>query len=308
MREARLRLVNAAIQRAGSRATAGLAFVLAVAACGSQPVDAQRAAARDRLVSARVTRAPDVDGRVDDLWSAGAPLNLVVRRVLPPRVGASADVELRSLHTDTHVYVLARWRDETRDDASHKSWVWNAASAAYEEGPDREDMFSLAFEHTGGFDADMLSGQTGVWDVWQWKATRTDPQGFAMDRTHRYSLEKPEGKAKSHTAKNGTTIWIARPEDAGDTVERKQPAPKERRVDRVPQYLAGTPTASAADVRARGLWSDGWWTLECERRLDTGHADDTAFDTTRTFLMAVGAHDRTGDMDKASELIELSFE
>jgi hypothetical protein len=106
---------------------------------------------------------------------------------------------------------------------------------------------------------------------------------------------------------NGKPIWIARLEDAGDTVERKQPAPKEHQGDRIPQYLPGTPSGSAADVRAKGTWSDGWWTLELERKLDTGHADDTAFDPSRTYRMAVSVHDRTGDMDKASGVIELAF-
>lgn len=153
----------------------------------------------------------------------------------------------------------------------------------------------------------MLSGEPGVWDVWQWKATRTNPQGYAMDRAHRYTSEKPEGKAKSHTAKNGKTIWIARPEDAGDTVEKKQPAPKEHEGDRVPQYLPGVPSGSAADVRAKGTWADGWWTVEFERGLDTGHPDDTTFDPKRSYRIAVAAHDRTGDMDKASGVVELSF-
>ena len=137
---------------------------------------------------------------------------------------------------------------------------------------------------------------------------RTNPQGFAMDRTHRYSKQKPDGKAKEYESKaSAAAIWVARPEDAGDTVEKKVSAPTERSGDRVPQYLPGSPSGSAADVRAQGAWKDGWWTLELERRLDTGHPDDTRFECTRRYRCAVGTHDRTGDMDKASSVIGLSL-
>ena len=89
---------------------------------------------------------------------------------------------------------------------------------------------------------------------------------------------------------------------------QKQAAPATRQGDRVPQYLPGVPSGSAADVRATGTWKDGWWTLEVERRLDTGHPDDTRFEKGRRYRMAVAAHDRTGEMDKASGAIELVLE
>lgn len=290
-------------------ATLALGVSLGLSALAQEPPQQQQGPARPpRLVSIEVGEAPAVDGKADDAtWRNAPQLDVVVRRPLPPNEGASTDVQLRSVHTSTHVYILVRWRDETQDDVAHKPWVWNATKNAYEEGPEREDMLALAFEHTGTFDADMLSGELGVWDVWQWKVTRTNAQGYAMDRAHRYTAEKPEGKANSHQAKNGKTIWIARPEDAGDTVERKQPAPATHQGDRVPQYLPGTPTGSAADVRAKGTWERGWWTLELERRLNTGNADDTAFEQGRTYKFGVGTHDRTGDMDKASGVLELAI-
>jgi hypothetical protein len=262
-----------------------------------------------KVESVRVDKAPVTDGKGDDeAWAAAKALEVRAKRVMPPNLDSATTVSIRSVHTGTHLHFLIKWKDETKDDVAHKPWAWDAAKNAYVEGSEREDMFSIAFEHTGTFDADMLSGVEAVWDVWHWKATRTNPQGFAMDRSHRYTRAKPEGKAKEFKAKDGSTIWIARPEDGGDTVEKKQPAPKERAGDRVPQYLPGSPSGSAADVRAKGAWADGWWTLELERKLDTGNKDDTAFDTKREYRFAVGTHDRTGDMDKASGVIILHFE
>lgn len=254
------------------------------------------------LVSIRVDDAP-----TEASWRDAPALEIVVVRPIPPDKGRSTKVVLKSVHTETHVYFLVRWKDETKDDGDHKPWVWSSAKNAYEEGPEREDMLALAFELSGEFDPDMLSGKEAVWDVWQWKASRTNPQGYAMDRTHRYTRAKPEGKAKSHQDRGGQEIWIARPEDAGDTVEKKQSAPKEKGDAKVPQYLPGKPTGSAADVRAKGTWAEGWWTLELERRLDTGHDDDTKFQSGKTYRMGVSTHDRTGDMDKASDVLKLRF-
>jgi len=261
-----------------------------------------------KVESVQVDKAPVTDGKGDDeAWAAAKALEVRAKRVMPPNLDAATTVSIRSVHTGTHVYFLIRWKDETKDDVAHKPWAWDAAKNAYVEGPEREDMFSIGFEQTGTFDADMLSGVEAAWDVWHWKATRTNPQGYAMDRSHRYTRAKPEGKAKEFKAKDGSTIWIARPEDAGDTVEKKRAAPGSKEGDRVPQYLPGTPTGSAADVRAKGIWADGWWTLELERKLDTGNADDTKFDLKRAYKFAVGPHDRTGDMDKASGVLELTF-
>jgi hypothetical protein len=259
-----------------------------------------------KLVSVHVSKPPSIDGNGgDEAWSAAKPVEVVAKRVVPPMTDASTTVTLRSVHTDSHLYLLVRWQDASRDDVAHKPWIWDAAKNAYAEGPEREDMFSIAFEHTGPFNPDMLAGVESVWDVWHWKATRTNPQGYVMDRTHRYTKEQWQGKGKSLKARDGSTIWIARPEDAGDTVEKKQAAPTAKQAERVPQYLAGTPTGSAADVKAKGTWANGAWTLELERKLDTGNADDTKFEVGRTYKMAVGAHDRTGDMDKASGAFEL---
>ncbi|MBA3514191.1 MAG: hypothetical protein H0T77_07455 [Pyrinomonadaceae bacterium] len=137
-----------------------------------------------------MTTAPTVDGKGDDsVWRSAAPLQVVAKRVLPPDIGRSTSVSIRSVHTDTHIYFLVSWEDATQD-ISHKTWIWNAEKKAYEEGLDREDMFALGFEHTGPFTADMLSPVKSVWEIWHWKAFRTNPQGYAMDKTHHYYAPK----------------------------------------------------------------------------------------------------------------------
>ena len=260
---------------------------------------------RVRVDSVPVTEAPDIDGRDSDLaWSLARGSRITVREVAGNQKGRSRQVILKSVRTASHIYFLVSWADTTRD-ATHKTWVWNAEKKAYEQGSDREDVLALAFEHTGTFNADMLSGVEAVWDVWQWKAARTDPAGHAMDKTHRFGKAKPAGKAKSFPARDGSTIWIARPEDDGASSQESRPAPKEHKGDRVPKYVAGTPSGSAADVRAKGVWKDGRWTVEFARKLSTGHADDAVLDG-KTYRMGLAVFDRAEHVHHSrSEVIEL---
>ncbi len=261
----------------------------------------------DQLFSLAVEAAPAIDGKTDDsAWGNAPRLSLEAERKLEPNVGAKTKVSLQSVHTDSTIFFLVTWEDNS-ERTEHKPWIWNAAKSLYEEGPQREDMCALAFEHTGAFTADMFSPDDAVWDVWHWKAARTNPQGFAMDKLHRYARTQPEGKAKQYDARDGKPVWIARPEDSGASVEVKQAAPTAFAGDKIPQYIAGTPAASTADVRAKGSWKDGRWTLELARSLDTAHADDTRFDLARTYRMAAAVFDHTGDMDKATGPIELVF-
>jgi len=153
----------------------------------------------------------------------------------------------------------------------------------------------------------MLSPVDASWDIWQWKAVRTNPQGFAMDRMHIYSKSKPEGKAKEHKARDGTSIWISRPEDKGKTVEGKVPMPTEFKGKHIAQYINNIPEGSAADVRAAGTWNNGKWTLEFVRALTTGNDDDVQLDLSKIYQIAISTHDRTGDMDRASDAICLKF-
>ncbi len=261
----------------------------------------------ETLLSLAVEEAPAVDGKADDpVWGRAPTLSLEAERKLEPNIGAKTKVSLRSVHTGSKISFLVTWEDDS-ESIEHKPWVWNAGKSVYEEGPQREDMCALAFEHTGAFTADMLSPDEAVWDIWHWKAARTNPQGFAMDKIHRYTRKQPEGKAKQYDARDGNPLWIARPEDSGDTVEVKKTAPAAFAGEKVPQYEAGTPAGSTADIRAKGSWKDGRWTLEFERARDTAQGDDTRFDLARSYRMAVAVFDHTGDMDKATGPIELIF-
>ena len=43
------------------------------------------------------------------------------------------------------------------------------------------------------------------------------------------------------------------------------------------RFPKGKPSGSRVDLQGYGKWKDGWWTLEFERKLDTGYDDDVQF-------------------------------
>ena len=262
-----------------------------------------------KLQAKHVQVLPVIDGQGNDqAWETATALNFNAIGVWGASVGKSSKVTLKSVYTDSHVAFLVRWEDATRDDKTHKPWLWNAEKKTYEQGKEQEDAVALAFEHTGPFTADMLSPVDAVWDLWTWKATRSDPVGYALDKTHRYSTTKPAGKAKEYPSRAGSPIWIQRPDDAGEPTAKLLPAPLEYGGDVLSAYAIREPAGSGADVRAKGRWENGYWTVELLRKLNTGHPDDTVFDPAQTYAMAVAVQDRTGDMDKSSTVIRFGFD
>lgn len=248
------------------------------------------------IVVAKSTETPQIDGEAGDkAWAAGKSYVIRMKKIGKDS-GRVSDLVVTAIHNGSLVHLLFQWFDATRDD-SHKSWVWNKEKNAYEQGGDIEDVFSIGFPIKGPFTGVMTSPVECVWDVWHWKAARTNPAGYAMDKSHVYTFKKPEGKAKSFKTRSRKLIWIARPEDEGDSPQAKQKAPETFKGEKVAQYIPGKPSGSASDLVAKGAWRNGLWTLELSRKLDTGHPDDAAFAVGKSIKAALGVFDHSEHED-----------
>jgi len=84
----------------------------------------------------------------------------------------------------------------------------------------------------------------------------------------------------------------------------------------VPRHILRTPTSSHGDIEVAIKWVNGVYTVETKRELDTGNADDVAFDPTGTdtYLFSISIFDNEGqETDGPKEHstytgpIELSF-
>lgn len=274
------------------------------------------------VLLARVAdRAPAVDGVVDEVWSRAQAIVVRVEPITddvgaryegfePQRRSPSVDVTLRALvHGDTF-YLLARWPDAT-ESAVRAPWVWDPASRTYGKGPGNEDRFALLLPMGASRPTDcMVSGVTFVGDLWYWKAARSNPAGYADDQTLRLGLREFRGADVLH-GPGGRTSYGKRFNDAGDScvVERAEP-PARYEGDVVPRYLPREPSGSRGDIRARGVWADGHWTLEMARALDTGDPEgDRALARGDRVEAAVAVFDDVGDYyHSSSGLFTLAIE
>ena len=123
-------------------------------------------------------------------------------------------------------------------------------------------------------------------------AHRTDPSGYADDKTHVYSpLQTPNSKFV--ISKSGLRFYLVRKGDSGEAAYKTIIHP-DRIGDRAPTYRHVTPRGSRADVRAKGVWRDGTWTVEFSRKLMTGQIDDIQFDRRKAYQFGVSRFEIAG--------------
>ncbi len=251
----------------------------------------------------RVSIAPKVDGQGNDPVWTSAKLHTTPADI-PKRIFKPGDsVELKVVHDGTHVYFLLKWRDKTKS-VLHKPYRWNRSQRAYVESEELEDAAYIAFEKEGSFNVNMRAGIDAVWDAWYWQAARTNPAGYAKDETHHYTKKKPKEKARFIRLDTGKFGYIRRTMDEGKSVVEKVLPPTRRKGSVVVQYKSQKPNGSAADVRAKGSWRSGWWTVEWSRKLNTGHEDDTVFVPGKGYGFALGVAREVEDED---HLVSLAY-
>ena len=223
------------------------------------------------LMSYKITHEPVVDGReTEDVWK-----NIETITTYDPI--AQLDIIIKSAYTDTSIFFLISYLDKN-ESRLHRSWVWNKENKMYDAGPDREDSMVFKWKLDDSTkDLSIFSDETYESDVWFWKACRTDPQGFADDKIQRL-YDHAVKDSFEVTSKTGRKMFIQRKGDKGSS-SYKTRIFVDFEGEVVPRYTLRQPQSSRADVRARGVWKDGRWTIELARALVTGNDDDINFHT-----------------------------
>ena len=166
--------------------------------------------------------------------------------------------------------------------------------------------------------------QSGVFlDLWQWRAHRTNPIGFADDQWVFQYRNSDEGKGPYTTnwdPEKKQPNWMFNPEKVGfyalkwDDVKNHRFSQKDiyyisqdialpfdpnyqwQEGDTIPRRFLRKPQGSRGDIQAVGKWQDGIWDVTMWRKLDTGHPlDDKILRPKRIYHIAFGVHkDYTG--------------
>lgn len=290
------------------------------------------AAAQEVLTVYKVSSAPAIDGTADSVWDKAQTTVVKVRRIPEDIVETNrtkqtgkyaknwqktkyteiSEVELRAVRTDDKIFFMARWQDGSRDD-QHKPWKWQGdkETGEYVAGREREDRLAFMFPIKGQFHAIMLNDAERTVDVWQWKAARTNPAGILHDKSHRYSKSPLKGTFSKHYTAAGTEMYVSRPGDGGVSPYKSNKIdPFVYQGDMVARYIPFVPEdPDASDVKAKGAWQDGAWTVEAGRQLNTGHATtDTVFDPGAETKIAIAVFNNVGDHFHAvSQTIKLVY-
>ncbi|KPJ99376.1 MAG: hypothetical protein AMJ60_05225 [Desulfobacterales bacterium SG8_35] len=238
------------------------------------------------IVAGKVSAAPVIDGIDNDqAWQDVKPL--VTRDTL-----AGIDIHLKAVYTDKEIFFLVRFPDPD-ESRSHKSWQWDAERNLYDLGKDREDTFIFKWDmEATPVDLSIYADNNYTADIWYWKANRTDPSGHADDKSHVFNSIESKNATRL-ISRTGRTMYLSRLEDNGRSAY-KSLVPTVFEGKTMPRFESRQPTASRADVRAKGVWKDGWWTIELARVLDTGFADDIQFSTAKSFEFGVSRYEIAG--------------
>ena len=64
--------------------------------------------------------------------------------------------------------------------------------------------------------------------------------------------------------------------------------------DKLLRYVKQNPSGSRMDVKAKGIWEDGRWTIELSRKLKTHNGDDVQFEITGSYQFGVSRYEVAG--------------
>jgi hypothetical protein len=262
------------------------ALVLALVAPPAGMAAPQSPNPQGELVAIYADNAPTIDGVAnEEIWAQAEAL--VTHDPL-----ADADLTIKAVYTDDHIYVLVSFPDPD-ESRTHKTQVWVPDQERYRIGFDREDTFVIKRSmEPGAVDLRVDADRPYKADIWFWKAHRTDPIGYADDKMHIYSaIEGPN--SKTVVSKSGLRFFLDRPGDAGKSAYKTM-VQSERKGDNLPFYSPRKPEGSRADVRAKGVWRDGIWTVEFSRKLATNNLDDIQFNVGQVYQLGVSRYEIAG--------------
>jgi hypothetical protein len=239
------------------------------------------------LVSVPVRDVPTIDGYADErVWEAATAITTL-------DFSSQRQVTLKAVHTAEQIFILATYRDQAPSE-THRSWGWDTKEEIYKQVNDREDVFVFKWSMVGNYvslafrDAELHRA-----DIWYWKGRRTNPSGYADDKWQILSTEAHVKAKKIRVSTHGAR-YLRRLGDAGQSAyEEKLFFVYQGKV--VPRFYIREPQGSRADVRAKGHWHAGEWTIEFSRRLDTGNPDDVALQPGGVYLFAISCYEMADD-------------
>lgn len=237
------------------------------------------------LIIPAIEELPLLDGFLDPVWNGVPGIYLwdpIARR----------NILLKGAYANDRIFFLVSFNDS---DESREmfSWHWDRTEQMYVLGDEIEDSFVFKWNmerepHDLSIYADIRSAA----DIWFWKADRTDRVGYADDKTQQL-LPTSSDKAQEIISRTGKLMYLTRVGDEGQGAYVST-FPLDFIGEKVLKYDSREPQGSRADVRAKGHWHDGMWTIEFSRQLITAHTDDIQFELDKEYQFGVSLNEIAG--------------
>jgi len=259
--------------------------------------------------------------------------------------GKIIEQKAKSVYTKNEIFFLFEWPDKDKS-MNKKRWKFTGGKWTKKKGD--EDRLGVVWEinridkfATKGCAilCHSESKNNKEWyysvnsprekgDLWHWKAVRSNPVGYTEDG---YVIANPSkepekgrkrdagsGKAKSNKTKDKSKPAYMQdpskpPSIKGSLLVEEAAEIKDYSIfkegDEIPGYMLNTAwKGSFADIRTKGVWKDGKWTVMMWRKLKTENDDDVQFNTRKTYPVAIAVFDNEHNEDSYdSEPLKLKF-
>lgn len=311
------------------------------------------------LTSVKVKIPPKLDGKEqDDAWKKAKPVEVEAED--------GPEIYIKSVHTKDKVFFLLTWKDWTESINSDK-WVydgnkwgikqekrwedeppWEADSDRFcFQWPLRDEVLIKKFAKKGCAvlchkpekeNKMFTNGPHEASDIWQWRASTTNPLGYAddgfLDHTniskkdernadkrinaaHKWDEPGPGGNINVRNKEGEGPKWMSKASSKKSFLIKGQEVPlnisRIKKGDAIPGWVLARPNGSRGDIDASAKYDKdkGSWTLELSRKLVTDDpAHDVQFDDLSKsyyFGIAVWENDRLYGHTRVKKPIALTF-
>lgn len=298
-----------------------------------------QAASKQVLTSTQVKKGP---ANLDDAaWSEAKAIEVPFEGK-EKFAGKKAAASVKSVYAGDRIYFLFHWADATQS-VTKGAWKFEGGKWVHQKG--NEDRIAVLFEINrinkfaskgctvtchGPADAPKKEWKFATasgaekGDLWHWKAARSDPYHYAEDgwltvagkKTGRKNDEGKGGDQKNMTADKSKPKYMQDPAKKASSpgfllfeeVIEISDSNTFNEGDVITYRMPKMPAGSRGDIKAMSRYADGAWTVMLARKLDTGNADDVAFNPRKKYSFALALFDDSGDENSYdSEVLTLKF-
>jgi len=319
-------------------------FVVAIGTFVGHQVSIAKAKAGDLvLTSKKVKSAPSDTG--SSQWNKAKESKIALTGA-GKFEGKDIELRTKSVYTKDEIFFRFEWSDKDKS-MNKKRWKYSGGEWTKFKGDEdrlgvtweinRIDKFAtkgctVLCHNESKNEKDWyyaVSSPKEKADMWHWKAVRSNPVGYTEDGFVTTNPSKKPEEGRKRDAGSGTKAKSNRTKDKSKPSYMQDPSKspslpgsllaaeaveiKDYSIfkdgDEIPGYILNTEWKdSFADVKTKGVWKNGKWTLVMSRKLNTGYDDDVQFNTRKKYPFGLAVFDNAHEHNSYnSEPLKLVF-